>query len=301
MEIPTDGANVYARGGTTITLSGGSHSETVLSTTLLDFALSTITRSSGTATINLNAISKGGRSILQLSEDGIATTDKTNNTYGILGAWATVGSNWAKNSTDAADGPIVGLSPGDYTTFPTSGFNGNSNYDLQGGSTLTGGGDSNTLRIENTANDQVLDLGGNTLRFRSLSNGEGGLLYAGGANNNYTITNGDMEPTNGNGQSLLINTYTGTLTVDTTLNYGSSGLTKAGGGILALGGSTNFDGAADVLQGTLLINGDSTEMNGTLTVNCGCHPRRHGHSRRQYRDRQRRQADLRPEHRSRQP
>jgi len=92
--------------GGALTLSGGSYTQVVSATTLGHYTGSFITRSSGTATINLNAINSSWRdgvdSALSLSEAGIATTDRLNIGSGILGAWATVGSHWTVNSINGA-------------------------------------------------------------------------------------------------------------------------------------------------------------------------------------------------------
>lgn len=97
-------------GGGTIELSGGSHAEAVLSTALTAGTRSTISRSSGTGVLTLNAITPAVGAVVDFTADGIATTD-TLNTNGILGSWATVTiggvTEWATNSTNAADGPIT--------------------------------------------------------------------------------------------------------------------------------------------------------------------------------------------------
>ncbi|MEI6065386.1 MAG: autotransporter-associated beta strand repeat-containing protein, partial [Pseudanabaena sp. ELA748] len=99
----------------TLTLSGGSHTETNLSTTLNTGAL-VVNRSSGSAVLRMNTITRTAPGTIDFGADGIADCDNAN-TAGILGAgYATVGSNtWAYNSTAGSDGPINGLPLVSYT------------------------------------------------------------------------------------------------------------------------------------------------------------------------------------------
>jgi autotransporter-associated beta strand protein len=78
------------------------------------------------------------------------------------------------------------------------------------------------------------------------------LLYAGGANGNYTIsgTTGRLLQFNQNGQGQLINVYSGTLTVDAIVGSGSSPLVKTGQGTLVLAKS-NSVGGVRVYQGVV--------------------------------------------------
>lgn len=103
-------SSVLFLGGGTLDLFGGSHTEIVGSTSLIGSAV--VSRSSGGATLRMNAITPGAGSV-HFTGSGIADTD-TLNTNGILGGWATITvggvTGWAVNSTNAADGPIVSLS-----------------------------------------------------------------------------------------------------------------------------------------------------------------------------------------------
>ena len=94
-------------GGGTLELSGGTHGEVVLSTALTANTANTITRSSGGAVLQLNTITRNAGASLKLNAASIATTDNVNNASGILGTWATVGGDWAINSTGGADGAIT--------------------------------------------------------------------------------------------------------------------------------------------------------------------------------------------------
>ncbi|MDT8390352.1 MAG: autotransporter-associated beta strand repeat-containing protein [Lentisphaeria bacterium] len=260
--------------GSTIEVSGGSHGEVVNNTVMSLYYANSITRSSGTAVIDLNAITGfNNRNALSLSAGGIATTDTLNNaTTGILGGWATVGSHLAINSTNAADGLITAYNG--YTDFVSSGSVSTTNYQLLGAGSVSATQAMNTLRIENTEDDQTLNLGSNNLVMANYNGGNGGgvLLYAGGANNNYTITGttGLLSPTNGNGQSLGINVYQGTLTLDVAIANGSSNFVKTGAGTLIMNKArTTYNGATYLLEGATRMAHESALGTGTVTVNAG--------------------------------
>jgi autotransporter-associated beta strand protein len=279
-KLPNNSTLSLAAG--TIVLRGGTATESFTSTTFNTGTNGTFfVRDGGTAKINLNAFTVGTSSVVSFSHDSMATTDRTN-VAGILGAWFTVGNRWAANSSNSTDGDIVGYTGG--TTFtPGSATNADVNYDLAGGATLTASRPVNTLRIESTANDQILNLGGNVLTVsnltgtNALTGTSGGLLYAGGANGNYTITGTSaarLTPENGNGQALLINVSTGgTLNLDVRLSNSGSTLNKAGEGTLVMqqDNSTGFTAAVRVYQGALrLANAGATGSTaGGITVQNG--------------------------------
>lgn len=281
-------------GGGTIVLKDGTATENFTQGTSSYFSTDAGTffvRDGGTAKINLNAFfitsssaqSIGRFSVVSFSHDNMATTDRPN-TAGILGAWFTVGNRWAANSDPAvfpavaADGNIVG-----YTGATTFGGASNSldiNYDLVGGFTMTSARSVNTLRIESNANDQVLNLGANTLSMSNhggtngtgggtgipanLTGSAGGLLYAGGANGNYTINGtGSLRLENQNGQAMLVNVYTGTLTVNATIGSGSSAFIKSGEGTLVLGGLHSNSGAFRIYQGVVRVKSNAAFGNNT--------------------------------------
>jgi fibronectin-binding autotransporter adhesin len=249
-------SGVLSMSGGALILRGGTHAQTVSQLTL-GAGLSSISRDGGsTATINLNAISGEGLTAgLALSGDGIATTDQGNAPEGILGGWATVSNNWAKNSTGGADGAIVGLTAGDYTDFVASGGDRDTNYSLTGSTNVTGGYYLHTLRIANSADSDVLDIGNNSLNFSW--NPLGGLLYAGGANNSYTITGtGGLFQHNGN-QPLLFTIYTGTLTVNCRFKSGGNHFAKNGAGTMVAGADNNYSGTTYVNQGVFRLATDA--------------------------------------------
>jgi autotransporter-associated beta strand protein len=136
---------------------------------------------------------------------------------------------------------------------------------------LTGSKTVNTLRIVSTADNQVLNIGANILSTSNLTgNGTstgGGILYAGGANGNYTINGtGSLRIFNQNGQGQLINVHSGTLTVDATIGSGSSPLVKSGEGTLVVNKALST-GAVRVYQGVLRVTGAGTLIAGSTVQN----------------------------------
>ena len=118
--------------------------------------------------------------------------------------------DWAVNSTNGADGAITALST--YDTWTNSGGSATANYLLNGSSTLTGALAANSLKIANTDVNQTLNLGSNNLTVTSTSaTALGGVLYAGGGNNKYTINGtGGLLASTTTGE-LIIHTHAGTL------------------------------------------------------------------------------------------
>lgn len=262
---------VLTLGGGTITLSGGSHTEIVGSTTLANYTGTRITRASGTSVLQLGSFTRSnGAATLSLSDDSIATTSR-NNVNGIIGPWATCGSNWAVNSTDGANGPIIGLTS--YTALPDSVGSSTVNYQLTGSQTQTALTTANSLRLVNGNNSDTLTLGNNISLTLTSANGVcGGLLYAGGFDNNYTITGtgtSAIKPASGNNH-LAVNVFTGTLTVNALLNSGSGVTAKFGAGTLVVGSdNTGESGVFYVQEGTLRLAHNNAAGTADNTVNKG--------------------------------
>ncbi len=271
------GILTLSNGGGNLTLRGGSHLEAVTSTSMTTGGGHTsITREGIGATSKLafGAINRSQSAgvTMSLAEDNIATTSSSV-FNGIMGGAITVGSNWAKVSS----GNIVALTSGDYTALPVGATTASVNYQLTGTQTHTGSTSLNSLRIVGDGDDQVLTISSGNLSPSIVSAGtfgnSGGILYAGGGNDNYTITGtGNIQAQNGN-QELIIHTYTGTLTVDMAVTTGSAaaGLTKVGAGTLILTKAGTYTGGTFVNQGTLLVNNTTGNGTGTsaVTVNNG--------------------------------
>ncbi|MCF7784977.1 MAG: autotransporter-associated beta strand repeat-containing protein [Prosthecobacter sp.] len=177
------------------------HSEVVLSTTINGIVA--IERSSGSSIINLNTITRNAGS-LRIAADNIATTDNTN-VNGILGGWATAGGSWATNSTNGADGLIVGL-----TTFEQ-------NIDRLGGGagvqTISDGSNDNVRIIEDgsTVSPITLAASGTTTIYTLLQGASGGEAVVDiGAGNTLRIATGGVLLSDGS--TSLTFAATGTLT-----------------------------------------------------------------------------------------
>ncbi|MDI1312764.1 autotransporter-associated beta strand repeat-containing protein [Prosthecobacter sp.] len=201
-----------SRFGGTLELTGGSHVE-IVSGVSLSAGANRVSRLDGGSILRMNGISRGAGATISFSANDIASTD-TNNTVGILGAWATVGSSdWARKSSfnealvdtrTTTSGDLLIRAYSDYTDNVV-----NNDWTL---STTTGNMNfiANTTQTGRTAN---------TMRFNSpLSGGAVSTLTLNGSN---TLQGGAILVTpNMGGNSALIN-GTGKLTtgrVGTTVN-----------------------------------------------------------------------------------
>ena len=136
----------------------------------------------------------------------------------------------------------------------------------------------NSLKIADTAASQSLSLVGNTLTFTGAS---GGLLYAGGTSNAYTIfggngTDGTGVVGAGAGNEFIVNVKSGaTLTITAPIIASSAtpagSLTTAGGGILILNSTTGstFTGTSNLNAGVVQIARDANLGTGGLAMNGG--------------------------------
>lgn len=243
-------------GGSKISLSGGSFTNTSASTTLSRGA-TTVERPSGASVLALNAITRaaGNGATVAFAADGLATTDRTN-TNGILGGWAVVGDNWAINSTNAADGSITGL-----TTYQSdvNDTGANQNVAVAGNATLTASRVHNSLKIAPTGAGESLDLGAS----QSLDLTSGGLLFTG--SNAYTISNGTLQAVTSNDDLKVFVNGTGDLTINSVIANGSgiNGLTKSGAGTLVLGGTNTFTGSVVINQGAVSVASAAALGSGT--------------------------------------
>lgn len=142
--------------GGTLELAGGSHTETVLSTSL-DRGTSLIKRNGGTSKIALGAITFSAAGALDFEADNLATTTSANDaTRGFLSLRTTVaGVDFARND---GSGNVVAFAS--YTPFSTTPHNGNLVYALAGnGSYSTFVNMSGTgMKITSTGSGQALTL-----------------------------------------------------------------------------------------------------------------------------------------------
>lgn len=255
-----DGAALILGGGT-LNLVGGTHAENVLSTTLTSGTASRIT-STGAVPIQLNTITVGDNASVDFGAPSIATTDNLNNSYGILGAWATVNSSLAVNSTNTADGLITSVVSTDVTR-------------LDGGLQVIPDGSTSHIRIiEGTGIAANITLGAatttiNTL-FQTTSGGTSAatidsgsqilrsntLILASGAGA-LTIGNGTVTAATAGGTLDLTNSSsTSSLVIDSVIDNHTSAsqLSKSGPGVATLTNGNTYSGVTTVAGGSLRIS-----------------------------------------------
>jgi autotransporter-associated beta strand protein len=266
-----DSAILTLSGGT-LDLKGSGHTEVVDSTTLGAATLSAVTRSSGDAVLALNAITPGyGR--LKLGTGGIATTDNLN-TNGILGVWATVGgSDWAVNSTNAADGLITAYDA--YSDIAAQGSiladGATTNVRINSGGTsgnIALGAATATIHtlLQNTATAATIDTAGRTLRVNGVLLGSGMEALTIGA----AADDGTLSVAAEGGELILINDNAArNLTINAAIadNVSPSSLTKLGVGPVVLNAANTYSGATTIVAGTLQIGSGGTT--GSISATSG--------------------------------
>ena len=261
--------SVLVLGGGTVNLQNGAsaHTEVVASTTI-NAGASSITRSSGTSVLRLNAITRNAGGTINFGAASIADTDTTN-TNGILGAWATVGGTaYATNSTNGADGPITALAAyGQTVTRLSSVTQIIANTAANNVQTTDGTGTAaditlaaatttiNTL-TQNTSGGTftTIDPAGQTLRLGGILLPTGaGALSIGNGTNNGTLTTNDAT----SGELVLQNFSTSALTVNSVIanNATASALTIAGTGTVVVNAPNTYTGTTTVSAGELVVNG----------------------------------------------
>ncbi|QIF02281.1 PEP-CTERM sorting domain-containing protein [Roseimicrobium sp. ORNL1] len=211
------------------------------------------------ATLNLNTITRSGSSTVNFTYAGTGagvasiTTDNTN-TNSILGGWATInGTDWAVNSSNAADGRIDALSAASYYT-TTTGGNTQGNYankhvDVTSSQTFGGAITPYTLRF-NTAGAFTLTLTGNN----NILNG-GILVTPNVGNNAVVITGGNLRGAASGELIIQQHNTANTLTISSTINNNTSTkVVKTGLGTAILAGTNSFTGGLVVNQGRVVVN-----------------------------------------------
>jgi len=240
-------------GGGRITLKGGSFTE-IVSATSLNAGQTTIARDGGSAKLRLNAITRAAGGTISFADATIADTDRTN-TNGIIGGYATLGNDWAINSTNGADGAITALAAYD-GALPNSAGSATANYTLSGNLSLAGVTAANTIKITDTGANESLTLGANNLTITSASaTALGGIMYAGGTSGSYTINGGGAGRlgTSSNNQELVFAVQSGTLNVNA-IFAGSNTITKTGAGTMVIGATNTGNGFYYINEGVMRLN-----------------------------------------------
>lgn len=272
-----DAAVLTLASGSTLNLIGGTHADTVGSTSISagTGGPATVSRTSGTAVLQLGTITAAPGAVVNFTADGIATTNNTNNANGVLGSWATVnGTDWATNSTNAANGPITAFTG--YTDVPFAGtiadnsasqirLNGGTSGDVLLGASVTNIGSL----LQNQTTATVIDSATQTLRL-----GVSGGIFSGVGKGSLTIGNGTLTAGGGTidtaGDLAITNSSSNTITINSAITDNGTGvvtLTKAGTGLVVLGGTNTFTGATAIGAGTLEIGGTGSlgTYNGAIT------------------------------------
>ena len=253
-----DTATLTLNGGTLL-LRGGSEVEVVTGTTYISGGATFITRDSGSSVLSMGEFNnnRGIGGSISFLDGTVARTTTPNNTFGMFGAWATVGNNFACND---GSGNIVAFS-GATTALPTTGTGGSVNYTLTGGQNQTGSSTLavSTLKITGTGGtDNTLALGATNIRCQHNANYlAGGILYTGGGTGVFNITadaGKGIDVTNVN-RDLIINTFSGTLKVSAALQQSqtSGNLLKTGAGTLEVSSANAYTGPTYVNEGTLRL------------------------------------------------
>jgi autotransporter-associated beta strand protein len=146
--------------GGAVELAGGTHVE-VVSSSQVNAGNNKIERLSGTSILRMNGISRQVGGTVNFAQESIASTD-TDNVSGILGAWATVGTDdWAFKSSFSEAGVDTGVTTGaDKLIRRYTGYNNSSSANDWVLSSVTG---NMNVVGDNTQNNSLA----NTLRFHS--------------------------------------------------------------------------------------------------------------------------------------
>ena len=276
-------------GGGNLVLTGGTHVETVASTTLQAGGSTTISRVGGSSVLNLNAFTSNNGTTVQFASGGIATTDTTN-TSGILGGQYTVGTtDWAQNSTNGFDGSITAYTGYTFNNDPSTWTGTTLNISNNGtlsSSPLTGTQTIRSLRFDAAGTASVngtLTLGSGGLLVTSnvaapsamnQSGGTGNLTSSG--SNLYVIQNSASDFTIGaniTGSNALVKSGAGKLILSNAAN-GFTGQTYINGGTLQI--ASNAGLGAQATGAALNLNGGTLQITsnvGLYNVNPGTNNR----------------------------
>jgi fibronectin-binding autotransporter adhesin len=247
-------------GGGTITLKGGSITEGFGGFNLNMGGTFLVREDGGTSKLRFNQMNgRNAGGTISFGDASIAEFDRLN-VNGILGGWATIGNDWAVNSTNAGDGAVTALAS--YNgALATSGGVATENNTLAGGQTQAGLTVANTVKITSTGSNQVLDLGANNLTITSATHAAaatpGGIMYAGGGNGVYEITGSTGRITSStNNSELIFAVQDGTLKVSAIIGAASNGnspVTKTGLGTLEISSTNGSNAAMYVNQGVVRL------------------------------------------------
>lgn len=259
-------------GGTTLSLTGGTHLDVVASTSIS--GANTITRAAGsTAKLGLGAITRAPGATLNISAGAVATTSNVP-VSGNLGPWLTVGGA-SLASTDGSNNIV----PVTYTDVATGSGVITDGMDqvrvssaTAGAVTLAAGPTINVNTISRNeaglgtvdiAAGKILRIGANGGVFSGT--GSGGITF-GTAANVGVLTAGGTDNTAG---TLYFNLIAGAVTVNSTITdngTGVVGVAKNGGAELILAGANTYSGGTTFNGGSIRASlSDTAFGTGPLT------------------------------------
>ena len=263
----TFGSTALTLGGGAVTVNNLTTSPSFTSTTLNSGA-SAITDTLGSVSLGAITRNVGSTANFTLTVSNVSSTTGTANTIlsdsGV--AYATVGGNdWAAKN---AAGNVVGLSTisGGYTATTATSLAGNA--DVAAGINTTLGGDTSISSLRfNQAQARTISLGTSTLT-------TGGILNTSTvAANASTISGGTIKGPAGKDLVVIQNDtgIPGTMTIGSVIadNGTAGGLTKAGGGILALAGANLYTGTTRVNAGILQFTNLGNLGTGPIVLDSG--------------------------------
>ncbi len=257
------GAGALTLSGGTIQLASGTFADSVTTTTLTAGTVSSLTRSSGSATLNLGAVTAGSGAVLTIPQSGIAKTTNPNNAGGTLGSWAVIGgTDWGMND---GTGNIVSYTGYSLVTRLSS-----------GPQTITDGSATNVQIIEGTGAAAPILLGSATTSVNSLNQSASGGTSAAIIDpaGQTLVVNSVMIGTGAGALTFGTGTNNGTLKssgtalgfrdlagAGTTVNSviadgtGASSLSKDDLGALTLTAANTYTGGTTIVGGSLLLTG----------------------------------------------
>ena len=260
--------------GGTVELANGTHNENIASTTLTQGRASAITRTSGSATLQLKVFTRNVGSTINISADDVATTT-TANVNGILGTaaqmgWATVGgTDWAMNSGVAGVGGSHIRAYTAYTNVAGGANIPNNNAQNMRLQTAVGGNyglavattETNTIMMSDAANAATINTATGTLRTRAVLLGAGKKSLTIGTAPNSGILQGTA-----GGNELIFNNQSTAgelLTVNAQITDNSTTpVTITGSGTVVFTGANTYTGETHVV-GNLRVNNPTGNLAGT--------------------------------------